>query len=115
MPHQIIPIQIQQLRVGFFRITAPGIKACAINHIRRDTRIIEGFYQGVIHQHILAPLFMLQFLNVFNEMLIVFVERPAIHPGLINFSGNQPFTDKNFARRRHIQWSVMHTALGLQR
>ena len=97
MAHQIITVQVQQLRIAFFCLSAPGIKAGTVHHIGRNTRIVKRFNECIVHQHILASLLMLQLLDVFNQLLIVFIERPAIHPGLVNLPSDQPFADKNLA------------------
>ncbi len=114
MTHQIITVQIKQLRICLLCIAAPCIKPGAVDHISWDTCIVEGFDQRIIYQHILTSLLMLQLFDLFNQLLIVFIKRPAINPGLIDFSCHQAFPDKNLAGCRYIQWAIVNATFCLQ-
>ena len=115
MAHQIIPIQIQQLWIRLFSVTPPGVETGAIDNVGRNPCIVKGFDQRIIDQHILAALLMFKLFNLFDEFLVMSVERPATHPGRINLAAHEAFADKNLTRCGSIQWAVMHTPLGLQR
>ena len=104
MPHEFVARQLKQVRVfGLFR-AVPALKRVAVVHVLGHLLVVVGVDQLVVHQHVLPPGFVLQFLHLFDEFLVGRQERQ----GCLPLPGHQGFTDKNLPRGVWVHTPVVH-------
>ena len=111
MPHQIVALEEQQLRLCALGARAPDLEAGAIDHLRRNQRIVEGEDQFLVDQHVRAARFVFQFLDLAHQPLVVCEKRRT---GL-EFAGHQALSNEQFARMARVDFRILDAALGIDR
>ena len=109
MPHQIVAIQKQQLRVVCACLAQPVFKADAIVDMRRQRLVIEGGNQLVVDQHVEPARLVFQVLDFANQFLVVREERRARR----EITADKCIANEDLARLDRIDGTVMNPALAV--
>ena len=110
VPHQVLALEVEQLRLVGLSGTAPVLERCAVVDANGDQAVVKGVDQLLVHQHVGAARLMFERLDVADQLAVVLEKRRA----RLVLALDQRLADEYPARFGRIERAVVDAPVGVE-